>query len=103
MHIPPSKQPDMINAGAYTYKSVSLVQPRGEPLPTGASWERKAFDDMIPAIFCRPVIKPKVVALPLVEIVLLDNQAGMSTAGVKAPAVRRNVLYSVSSQLPNLP
>jgi hypothetical protein len=25
IHIPPSKQPDMINAGAYTYKYVSLV------------------------------------------------------------------------------
>jgi hypothetical protein len=53
---------------------------------------------MIPVIFCRPVIKPKVVALPLVEIVLLDNHAGMSTAGVNAPKVRRNVLYLVSSQ-----
>jgi hypothetical protein len=50
---------------------------------------------MIPAIFCRPVINPKVVALPLVEIVLLDNQAGMITAGVKAPKVRRKVLCLV--------
>jgi len=65
---------------------------------TGASWERNAFDDIIPAIFCRPVIKPKVVALPHVEIVLLDNHAGMNTAGVNAPKVRRNVLYLVSSQ-----
>jgi len=68
-----------------------------ETLLTGASWERKAFEDMIPAIFCRPVIKPKVVALPLVDIVLLDSQAGMSTAGVNAPKVRRKVLYLVSS------
>jgi hypothetical protein len=48
----------------------------GEIFLTGASWERKAFDDIIPAIFCRPVIKPKVVALPFVEIVLLDNMLG---------------------------
>lgn len=48
-------------------------------------------------MFCNPEIRPRVVALPLIEVVLLDNQAGTRTAGVKDPKVRRKVLFPVST------
>jgi hypothetical protein len=59
---------------------------------TGASCDRNASDEIIPAMFCSPDTRPRVVALPLTDVVLLDNHAGTRTAGVKDPKVRRNVL-----------
>jgi hypothetical protein len=46
----------------------------------------------MPAIFCRPETRPNVVALPDVEVVLLESHAGTKTAGVNDPNVNKKVL-----------
>ena len=51
---------------------------------TGASCDLNAYEDIIPAMFCRPVRRPKVVARAPLDVILLDAHAGTKTAGVNA-------------------
>ena len=46
-------------------------------------------EDIIPAMFCRPVKRPRVVARELLDVILLEAQEGTRTAGVKACMITR--------------